>query len=166
MSGVIVQLNRSRGGLPKVPVATLLRVTRDGIEGDWQRNRRHHGGPDKAVLMIAAELIDELAAGGYPVTYGSLGENLTVRGLDQHSWRSGQRYRVGEGCVIELTTQRVPCLNLDPYGTSIKRDLYDAACKAKDVSSPRWGNGGFYARVINEGSVFAGARVELMEELA
>ena len=165
MSGVIVQLNRSKGGLPKLPVAAVLRLTAEGLEGDWQRNRRYHGGPDKAVLLIAAEAVDDLAAGGYPVTYGSLGENVTVRGLDRRLWRTGQRYRVGEGGLIELTTQRVPCLNLDPYGPGIKAELYDAACKAKDVTSPHWANGGFYARVIKEGVVFAGATVELAEEL-
>ena len=61
MSGVIVQLNRSKGGLPKLPVAAVLRLTAEGLEGDWQRNRRYHGGPDKAVLLIAAEAVDELA---------------------------------------------------------------------------------------------------------
>ena len=166
MSGVIRQINRSRGGIPKVAVEGVVRVTEDGVEGDWQRNRRHHGGSGKAVLMIASEAVDELAARGYPVVYGSLGENLTVSGMDRRSWRTGQRYRIGEGCVIELTTQRVPCLNLDLFGEAIKAELYDAACRQQDVTSPRWANGGFYARVISEGSVFSGAAVELMEELA
>lgn len=166
MCGVVKQINRSRGGLPKLPVEGVVRLTAEGIEGDWQRNRRYHGGPDKAVLMIAAEAVEELSAHGYPVTNGSLGENLTVSGMDRRNWRTGQRYRVGEGCVIELTTQRVPCLNLDPYGAGIKAELYDAACRAKDVTSPRWANGGFYARVISEGVVFAGASIELAEELA
>src|SRR5262249_15750207 len=142
-----------------------------GLQGDWQRNRIYHGGPDKAVLMIASELVDELSENGYPVTYGSLGVNLTVTGLDRQSWRTGHRYRTGDGLLLELTTQRVPCLNLNPYGAdrdgqSIQAALYDRACKANDVTSPRWANGGFYARVIKEGVVFAGAPIELIEELA
>jgi MOSC domain-containing protein YiiM len=166
MSAVITQINRSPGGLPKLPVEGILKITAEGLEGDWQRNRKYHGGPDKAVLMIAAEAVDELASQGFKVTYGSLGENLTVRGLDRRSWRSGQRYRVGEGCVIELTTQRVPCTNLDPYGPGVQKAMYDAACKANDHASARWANGGFYARVIRQGVVFAGSAVELIEELA
>ena len=166
MSAVITQINRSRGGLPKLPVKGIVQVRTEGMEGDWQQNRKHHGGPDKAVLMIAAEAIDELAGQGFKVTYGSLGENLTVRGLDRRSWRTGQRYRIGDGCVIELTTQRVPCSNLDPYGGEIHKHMYDAACKANDRASPRWANGGFYARVVREGSVFAGSGIELIEELA
>jgi MOSC domain-containing protein YiiM len=166
VTGVVKQINRSRGGLPKLPVEGVVRLTTGGIEGDWQSNRKHHGGPDKAILMIAAEAVEELAAQGYPVASGSLGENLTVSGMDRHNWRTGQRYRVGDGCVIELTTPRVPCLNLDSYGAGIKTELCDAACRAKDVTSPRWANGGFYARVISEGFVFAGASIELTEELA
>jgi MOSC domain-containing protein YiiM len=164
--GIVKQINRSRGGLPKLPVEGIVRLTAEGVEGDWQRNRKHHGGPDKAVLMIAAEAVEELAAQGYPVANGSLGENLTVSGMDRHNWRTGQRYRVGDGCVIELTAPRVPCLNLDSYGAGIKTELYDAACRAKDVTSPRWANGGFYARVLREGFVFAGASIELTEELS
>ena len=53
-----------------------------------------HGGPKKAVLMASAEFIDALAARGFPVACGAIGENLTVSGLDPHMWRAGQRYRV------------------------------------------------------------------------
>ena len=99
----------------------MLQVT--GIEGDHQRDLRFHGGADKAILMISAELIDALAAKGYPVQYGSLGENLTVSGLDPHNWRSGQRYRLGAEAMIELTTLRVPCANLNIYGRGIKTEV-------------------------------------------
>ncbi len=71
-----------------------------------------HGGPKQAVLMASAEVIDDLAARGFPVYYGAIGENLTVSGLDPHMWRAGQRYRVGMDAVIELTKRRTPCLNL------------------------------------------------------
>jgi len=166
MSGIIRQINRSKGGLPKLAIEGLVRLTEQGIEEDWQRNRKYHGGPDKAVLMISMEAIDELAGQGFPVTAGSLGENLTVQGLDRRSWRAGQRFRLGDTCVIELTTQRVPCLNLDVYGPAIKAGMYDALCKAKDPSSPRWANGGFYARVIREGTISAGSSIELAEVCA
>src|SRR6185312_1629073 len=81
-AGILIQVNRSNGGLPKRGVAGPVMLTEISIEGDRCRNRRVHGGPQQAVLMLAAEVIDGLAAQGYPVFYGALGENLTVSGLD------------------------------------------------------------------------------------
>lgn len=166
MTGRLVQINRSNGGLPKRAVAGPVMLNSDGVEGDWQLDRRHHGGPDKAVLMIAAELIDSLVARGFPLFPGALGENLTVSGLDPHGWRAGQRYRVGAEAAIELTKLRVPCSNLNVYGPGIHAELYDAQCKAGDVTSARWAFGGVYARVIHAGLISAGAPVILDLELA
>jgi len=166
MTGLLKQINRSNGGLPKLAVAGHVILEREGIEGDRHRNMKYHGGPAKAVLMISGEFVDSLAARGFPVFHGALGENLTVTGLDPHAWRHGQRYRVGEDALIELTTLRVPCSNLDVYGEIIKAELYDARCKADDVSSPCWGYGGFYARVIRPGLLIAGAPVALQSDAA
>lgn len=166
MPGFLKQINRSNGGLPKWPIAGPVMVDSAGVEGDTHRNLKYHGGPNKAVLMIAAEFVDELAGMGYPVVYGSLGENFTVAGLDRKMWRMGQRYRVGSDAVIELTTLRSPCLNLDVFGPAIKDEVYDLRCRAGDVSSPNWAKGGFYARVVRPGLVMAGAVVELEWDIA
>jgi len=138
----------------------------DGVEADRHRNLNLHGGPNKAVLMIAAEFVDSLIARGFPVFYGALGENLTVSGFDPHQWRAGQRYRLGADAVIELTTLRTPCFNLDVYGPPIKSELYDGQCKSGDVGSPHWAHGGFYARVIHPGLLFHGAPIILETDVA
>jgi MOSC domain-containing protein YiiM len=116
--------------------------------------------------MASAEFIDSLAARGFPVFYGAIGENLTVSGLDPHLWRAGQRYRVGQDAVIELTKLRAPCLNLDVYGEEIKAEVYDARCKAGDITSPHWAHGGFYARVVRPGLIQAGDAVVLESDVA
>ncbi len=166
MAGLLVQINRSNGGLPKLPVSGPVLLEPLGIEGDRHRNLKYHGGPDKAVLMIAAEFLRDVAQKGFPVVAGSLGENFTVTGFDPRLWRSGQQYRIGEDAVIELTELRTPCANLHVYGVPIKAEMYDARCKAGDVTSPRWGNGGFYARVLRGGLVMAGAPVTLLSDVA
>ncbi len=165
MQGHVVQVSRSRGGMPKRAVAGPVMLGSEGVEGDRHFNTLVHGGPNKAVLMIAIEFLDAMAARGIPVYPGALGENLTVAGMDPHLWRKGQRYRVGEDVVIELTKLRTPCSNLDVYGQEIKAEMYDAGCNRGDVDSPKWGHGGFYARVVRPGIVVAGAPVSLESDV-
>ena len=166
MAGILKQINRSDGGLPKRAVTGPVMVSEVCVEGDHWRNPAVHGGPHKAVLMASAEFIDDLVARGFPVFYGAIGENLTVSGLDPHMWRAGQRYRVGQDTIIELTTLRTPCRNLHVYGTEIKAEMYDAQCKAGDITAPHWANGGFYARVVRPGSILAGDAVTLESDVA
>lgn len=166
MTGILRQINRSRGGLPKRAVHGPVLLSEVSVEGDRWRNPVFHGGPNKAVLMASAEFIDGLAVRGFPVFYGAIGENLTVSGFDPHMWRSGQQYRIGSEAVIELTTLRTPCHNLDVYGADIKPELHDARCKAGDIASPRWAHGGFYARVIRPGTIQAGDAVILETDIA
>jgi MOSC domain-containing protein YiiM len=166
MSGILKQINRSPGGLPKRAVEGPVMLSEVSVEGDFWRNLKYHGGPRKAVLMASAEFIDGLAARGFPVYYGAIGENLTVSGMDPHQWRSGQRYRVGQDAVIELTALRTPCSNLDVYRSEIKAELHDAQCKAGDVTSQHWAHGGFYARVVHPGVIQAGDAVVLESDVA
>ena len=165
MGAFLKQINRSNGGLPKRMVAGPVALRAEGVEGDRQRDLRYHGGPDKAVLMIAAEVIEGLVLKGFKVDAGALGENLTVAGMDPRLWRAGQLYSVGEA-IIELTTLRVPCATLHVYGRAVGRQLYDADCKAGEVSSPVWAYGGFYARVVREGLLVEGAPVRLLSDTA
>src|ERR1700685_2364424 len=70
VTGILAQINRSNGGLPKRAIAGPVMLNRDGVEGDCHRNLQVHGGPDKAILMIAAGFIDSLSARGFPLFYG------------------------------------------------------------------------------------------------
>lgn len=154
MQGRILQVNISPGGLPKRPVPLGI-VTPLGLEGDGHRHAHIHGGPRQALLLMAAEAIEDLRGKGYPVEYGSLGENLTTRGLDPALLRIDQILRAG-ACLIQLTKVRTPCATLDPLGEGIQREIYDQRVKQGDVTSPRWGRSGFYARVLESGVICPG----------
>jgi MOSC domain-containing protein YiiM len=162
MLGTIIQINTSRGGLPKRAVVGAM-VTPLGLEGDAVAHPAFHGGPRKAVLLIASETVDELRAQGYPVFYGALGENLTTRGLDPRQLRVGQRFLAG-GALLELTKVRTPCATLDVYGPGIQKAIYDAGVKAGDTSSPLWGRSGFYASVVQSGLVNANDPIALLDQ--
>ena len=150
----------SPGGVPKhaVPVGTL---TVSGLEGDSHGHPDIHGGPKQAVLLITSEGIEELAEHGFPLTYGSLGENLTTRGIDRGEWRVGQRWRIGTEAVIEITKRRAPCQTLSAYGPGIQAAIFDAHAGAGDPSSPKWGLSGFYASVIQPGAIRPGDEIIL-----
>jgi MOSC domain-containing protein YiiM len=164
MQGAIVQVNISPGGLPKRAIAEGW-ITPLGIAGDLHAHPNIHGGPLKAILIIAAEVVDALAARGYPLFYGAMGENLTTRGIEIRQIRIGDHFRVG-GAQLEITQPRGPCSALDVYGESLKLDLYDQKVKQRDFSSPRWGMSGFYASVLTPGPVRAGDAVSLLSKLA
>jgi MOSC domain-containing protein YiiM len=115
-------------------------------------------------LLITSEGLQELIGQGYPVYPGALGENFTVAGLDRRQMRIGQCYRAGE-VLIELTKIRGPCSSLDVYGASIIQAVYDAQVKAGDVSSPRWGLSGFYARVLRGGVVRQRDIIQLVDQV-
>jgi len=151
MQGSIVQISISSGGLPKCAVPEGL-VTPLGIEGDLHAHPEVHGGPLQAVLLVSAEMLDELGAGGYALFPGALGENLTTRGLDFRRLRPGNRLRAGEA-LLEITKPRGPCSALDRYGASLKSEISDARVKALDHSSPRWGLSGLYASVVETGRI-------------
>ena len=162
MSGVILQVNVSRGGVPKRAVAEA-RVDTLGIEGDEHAHPQIHGGPRQALLIITSEGIDELAAAGFPLYAGALGENLTTRGIDRRDFRIGQRWRAG-GVIFEFTKVRGPCETLTVYGPGIQKAIYDSTIKAGDPSSPRWGLSGFYAAVVEPGIIRAGDPIALIDQ--
>jgi MOSC domain-containing protein YiiM len=164
VTGTILQLNISPGGLPKRPISSGY-IAPLGIEGDMHAHPQFHGGPRKAILIVAAEVTDELQKRGYPVFYGALGENLTTRGLDIRDLRIGDQIRAG-GAMLEITAPRVPCAQLEVYGPAIRKEIYDGKVKALDPSSQRWGMSGFYASVLAPGPVGPGDPIEVLAKMA
>ena len=164
MQGTIVQINISPGGLPKRPVSGGF-IAPLGIEGDLHAHPGIHGGPRKAILLAAVEVVEELQRRGYPVSFGSLGENLTTRGIDVRHLRIGDRIRAG-GALLEITQPRGPCSALDIYGPTIKEEVYDQRVKALDHTSPRWGMSGFYLSVVDPGPVSTGDIIAVVAQLA
>lgn len=139
------------GGVPKHPVAEA-HISSAGVAGDKQRDRRYHGGPQRAVSLYSAELIAALQAEGHPVAPGSTGENLTISGLAWEQLRPGDRLVIGERLQIEITSYAVPC-------TQIAASFRDGTFKRIGQKlNPGWSR--VYARVLQEGVVRAGDPVD------
>jgi MOSC domain-containing protein YiiM len=111
MNGRIYQLNCSDGGVPKLAVREAF-LTPNGLEGDRQRDLRVHGGPDRALCLYALERILALQAEGHPIYPGSIGENLTIVGLDWQRLEPGARLAIGDEVIIEISKYAGPCKNI------------------------------------------------------
>lgn len=107
-AGRITSLNRSDGGVPKLPISSV-EITTTGLVDDRQRNLKYHGGPDRAVCLLAQEIIDDLASQGHPISIGSTGENITIAGIDWSVLKPGSRLTLGETVVLEITSYTTPC---------------------------------------------------------
>jgi len=153
--GRIVQISISAGGVPKRPVAEA-RVTADGIDGDGHRNTRYHGGPERALCLYSLERIRALAAEGHPIVPGSIGENVTIEGLEWSAVEPGARMRLGERVVIEVTRYTSPCFNIT---SSFTDGDYS---RVSQKQQPGWSR--VYARVLTEGVIRRDDRVRLLKD--
>jgi MOSC domain-containing protein YiiM len=107
MTGRVESINTSRGGVPKTPVFEAL-VTKDGLDGDQQRDEVYHGGPNRAVVLFSLEVIQALQAEGHPIQVGSTGENLTVSGVPWTEVTPGAELRIGS-VRLRITKYASPC---------------------------------------------------------
>ncbi|MEC7760254.1 MAG: MOSC domain-containing protein [Candidatus Neomarinimicrobiota bacterium] len=135
-------------GLPKMPVDQVW-VKKEGLEGDYNRARMKKGNdPDKAVMIISTDILDQLNQEGWPVKPGDVGENLTITNIDYKKIAAGQKYLIGEA-EIEISFICEPCTNLYklPYVGTQRGPEFMAA-----IMNRR----GWYARVLKEGLVSVG----------
>lgn len=144
------QVSLSDGGVPKSAVPSA-QVTRDGLVGDRQRNRKYHGGSDRAVCLFSLEVIDALRAEGHSIGPGLSGENLTLAGLDWSLMRPGDRLRIGEQVHLEMTSYTTPCRYNAQW---FRGGDYE---RIAEETHPGWSR--LYARVLQEGTVRMGDRV-------
>lgn len=153
--GVVHQVNVSNGGVPKLPVPEA-KITMQGVEGDRQRNRLQHGGPDRAVCVFSLEVIEALQAEGHPIAPGLSGENLTLAGVDWPRLKLGDRLRVGRNVRLEIMSYTAPCSHNE--GWFKDRDF----SRISQKKHPGWSR--VYAKVLAEGIVRPGDPVFVEEQ--
>ena len=149
--GVVAGLFLSDGGVPKTAVDSV-EIGYRGVLGDRQASRQHHGRPWQALCLWSADVVAAHAAGGHPITFGSAGENVSIRGVEWSSWHPGQRVRLGE-VEATLTAYAIPC-------TKNARWFSDGDYER--MSHERPDGSRLYARVDRPGRVGVGDRATLL----
>lgn len=139
----------TRSGIGKSPVGGPVMLDAHGLLGDAVCNRKHHGGPDQAILLEGSLTLDWWAERlGRPVPPGAFGENLVVEGLDNRDVAVGDRFLIGDA-VLEATSARIPCNTLAAkMGDPRFAGIYNAAARP-----------GIYCRVLRGGVIEAGQAV-------
>ena len=151
--GYIFQLNCSAGGVPKRAVGEVL-LTETGLAGDYQAKRKIHGGPERALCLYALELIRRLQLEGHPISPGSIGENVTVAGLEWSALAPGNRLALGDEVVIEISSYTTPCKTI---AASFDGGAYN---RISHKQHPGWSR--LYARVLRAGRLAAGQSVRVL----
>jgi len=135
-----------RTAIAKFPVPGPVAIGLDGLEGDHQVNRRHHGGVERALCAYpSAHLAAWGRHWGVALGPGSFGENLTISGLDEDSVHIGDRFRFGSA-LVEVSQPR------EPGDTLAGRLGHDDLLEL--IRSNGWT--GWYLRVVEPGVAFTG----------
>ena len=162
MSAHVVAVSRDgRHRFSKRATGAIRLIAGLGVEGDAHagitvrhrsRIAKDPAAPNlRQVHLIHAELLDDLAAKGFAVSPGQLGENITTRGIDLLGLSQGTRLRLGEAAVLEITGLRNPCRQLDRFAPGLAAAVLD---RAGDGSLIR--KAGVMAIVIGGGEVGSG----------
>lgn len=101
-----------RTGINKAAISAPVILDRLGLVGDAVCNRKHHGGPDQAVLLEGSLTLDWWAGElGRPMPLGTFGENLVIEGLANEGVAVGDRFHF-DAVILEVTSARIPCATL------------------------------------------------------
>jgi MOSC domain-containing protein YiiM len=136
----------------------------EGVEGDAHcgvtvkhrsRVRRDPTQPNlRQVHLIHAELIEALRAAGFTVEAGTMGENITTRGLALLDLPVGARLRIGPQAVVEVTGLRNPCFQLDAHQPGLTQAVLEKGPYGELIRKA-----GVMAIVLAGGEVAPGDRI-------
>lgn len=149
----------ARSGIMKTPVERPLRLGPEGFESDEQADRRVHGGVEKAVhhypldhYPLWCEELGDLPALAAP---GGFGENISALGPTENTVAVGDVFRLGTA-LLQVSQGRQPCWKLNH-----RFEVRDMARRVQQT-----GRTGWYYRVLEDGLVKTGDRLELVDRVA
>lgn len=153
LRGRLLAVHVSPGGVPKHPV-DAAHVGRLGLAGDRQAHDTVHGGPHRAVCLLGIEAIRRVAAEGHPIVPGSVGENLTIEGIELGALPPGSRLAIGTEVLLELASPAYPC--------NLIRASFSDGRSARISWKTNPADSRLYARVLDEGVVRPGDAITVL----
>lgn len=169
MSGPwVIGLARSGAhGFSKEPCQRLTLVAGLGVAGDahagetvqhLSRVRKDPAQPNlRQIHLIHAELFDEMAALGFAIAPGDLGENIATRGIDLLGLAVDTRLEIG-GAVIRVTGLRNPCWQIDAFSPGLLAHMVEKRADGTIVRKC-----GVMGVVERGGEIASGATIRINE---
>jgi MOSC domain-containing protein YiiM len=138
MPTVLATARSETHGFSKQPHTSLTLIANEGVEGDAHcgrttqhlyLKRKNAAAPNLCqVHLFAAEMLDELAAKGFRLAPGDLGENLLTRGIDLIHLPLGTNLTIGTdpaaAPILEVTGLRTPCTQIEAFRPGLQQLLY------------------------------------------
>lgn len=142
-------------GIFKAPVGEPVPLGIEGLAGDGQADREHHGGPDKALLLYAASHYMDWrqALQQADLPWGAFGENLTIAGLTELDVCIGDTWRIGAEVTVQVSQPRQPCWKL-----ARRWRIHTLTAQVAESGYTGW-----YVRVLTPGIVAPGLPLTLLQ---
>ena len=138
--GKLLGIFTSNGGVPKIPVDSAD-IRFEGISGDNQNDKKHHGGIMRAICVLENEILVKLQSEGHPIMPGTTGENLLVEGFNLSI---GSKISIGT-VELEVVSAATPCKTISKSFTD---GFFNRMSDKKYPGETRW-----YCRVLKEGTI-------------
>lgn len=155
--------------IDKAPITAPVAVNFMGLTTDEQADRKHHGGPLKAVHQLPTATYEKINTEfDLKVRIGTLGENLTTEAvdglpeMDESNVCIGDVYQYGEiedteSVQLRIVQPRRPCYKInDQIGQFTKVPNIAAWVSKQGIS-------GWYFQVVRDGIINADLPVYLIE---
>ena len=140
----------------KKPIDKIFEVTKLSIVGDSVADTIHHGGIDKAIFANSLNNYNHWKQylNKDNISYGALGENLTIDSIDESTVCIGDIHQIGS-VKLQVSQPRQPCWKIS------------RRWEHKDFMQEIYSSGltGWYYRVIEEGSFKADDLVQYISSL-
>ncbi|MDY0871155.1 MOSC domain-containing protein [Dongia rigui] len=163
----VIGVSLARGHhFSKQPALEIRLLTGLGVAGDAHMGEtvKHRSRVAKdptqpnlrQVHLIQSELFDELAARGFNVQPGDMGENIATRGIDLLRLPEAARLEIGGEAIVEITGLRNPCVQIDRFQQGLMQAVLD-----RDADGALIRKAGVMAVVIRGGDIRVGDPIRM-----
>ena len=167
MPRIVAVSRSSEHRFSKAPEPVLRLIAGEGVEGDAHRGKTvqhlylQRKDPTQSNLcqvhLLAVEMLEELAAKGFTVQPGELGENVLTQGLDLLGLPLASRLHLGNQVVVEVTGLRTPCSQIDRHRPGLQQYLWGA----RDAAGQRPRRAGIMSIVLIGGLIHPTDAIEV-----
>ncbi len=168
LSAVVLSVSRnSAHGFTKRSCETVTLLEGLGVAGDAhmgktvQHRSRVAADPSqpnlRQVHLIHSELFAEVAASGFNLRPGDMGENVTTAGIDVLALPRGAQLQIGHDALVEVTGLRNPCAQINAFKPGLLTTMVGHDDKGRVVRKA-----GIMGIVLHSGIVRPGEKITVI----